>query len=44
MEEAIKLSPIVVVLKKSGKLGIYVDFKKLNATTKKRSFSITIHI
>jgi hypothetical protein len=29
------LSPIVVVLKKNGKLRICVDFRKLNATTKK---------
>jgi hypothetical protein len=29
------VSPIVVVPKKNGKLGIYVDFKKLNAMTKK---------
>jgi hypothetical protein len=35
LKEATWLSPIVVVLKKNGKLKIYVDFKKLNATTKK---------
>jgi hypothetical protein len=29
------LSPIIVVPKKNGKLRIYIDFKKLNATTKK---------
>ncbi len=33
--EAISLSPIMVVLKKNGKLRIYVDFKKLNKATKK---------
>jgi hypothetical protein len=32
IEEATWLSPIVVVLKKNGKLKICVDFKKLNAT------------
>jgi hypothetical protein len=30
-----RLSPIVVVLQKNGKLRICVDFRKLNATTKK---------
>jgi hypothetical protein len=35
LEEATWLSPIVVLPKKNGKLKIYVDFKKLNATTKK---------
>ncbi len=35
VEEATWLSPIVVVPKKNGKLIICVDFKKLNATTKK---------
>jgi hypothetical protein len=35
IEEATWLSPIVVVPKKNGKLNIYVDFRKLNATTKK---------
>jgi hypothetical protein len=38
MEEVTWLSPIVVVPKKNGK--IYVDFKKLNATTKKDPFLI----
>ncbi len=35
VEEAIKLSPIVVVPKKNGKLKIYVDFRKFNVATKK---------
>jgi hypothetical protein len=35
VEEATWLPPIVVVPKKNGKLHIYVDFHKLNATTKK---------
>jgi hypothetical protein len=35
VDEATWLSPIVVVPKKNGKLKIYIDFKKLNATTKK---------
>ncbi len=40
MEEATWLSPIVVVPKKNGKLKIYVDFKKLNATMKKDPFPL----
>ncbi len=35
IEEATWLSPIVVIPMKDGKLKIYLDFKKLNATTKK---------
>ncbi len=35
VEEATWLSLIMVVLRKNEKLKIYVDFKKLNATTKK---------
>jgi hypothetical protein len=35
VEEAIWLSPIVVVPKKNGKLCIYIDFKRLNAATEK---------
>jgi hypothetical protein len=35
VEEATWLSPIVVIPKKSGKLKIYIDFRKLNVTTKK---------
>jgi hypothetical protein len=34
------LSPIIVVPNKNGKLKIYIDFKKLNATTKKDPFSL----
>jgi hypothetical protein len=40
MEEATKLSPIVVVLKKNGKLIICVDFSKLNVATKKDPFPL----
>jgi hypothetical protein len=40
MEEATKLSPIVVILKKNGKLRICLDFKKLNAETKKDPFPL----
>ncbi len=40
VEEAIWLSPIVVMLKKNGKLRIYLDFKKLNATTKKDAYPL----
>jgi hypothetical protein len=35
IKEATWLSPIVIVPKKNGKLKIYVDFRKLNATTNK---------
>ncbi len=38
VEEAIWLSPIMVVPKKNGKLKIYVDLKKLNVTTKKKPY------
>ncbi len=38
MEEVTWLSPIVVVQKKNGKIKIYVNFKKVNATTKKILF------
>jgi hypothetical protein len=35
VEEATLLFLVVVIFKKNGKLRIYVDFKKLNAVTKK---------
>jgi hypothetical protein len=35
IKEATWLSPIVIVPKKNGKLKIYIDFRKLNATTNK---------
>jgi hypothetical protein len=38
VEEATWLSPIVIVLKKNGKLRIYVDFMKLNKATKKNPY------
>jgi hypothetical protein len=34
------LSPIVIVPKKNGKLKIYIDFQKLNATTKKDPYPL----
>ncbi len=34
------LSPIVVIPKKNGKLRICIDFKKLNATTKKDPYPL----
>ena len=37
------LSPIVIVPKKNGKLRVCVDYRKLNAVTKGRSFSSTIY-
>ncbi len=40
MEEATWLLPIVVVLKKNGKMKICVDFKKLNATIKKDPYPL----
>ncbi len=40
IEKATWLSPIVVVPKKNGKLRIYIDFKKLNATTKKDPYPL----
>lgn len=44
VEEATWLSLILVVFKKNGKLRICVDFRKLNATTKKDPYLfITFH-
>ncbi len=40
VKEATCLSPIVIVPKKNGKLKIYINFKKLNATTKKDPYSL----
>ena len=40
MDNATWLTPIVVVPKKNGKLRICVDFRKLNATTKKDLYAI----
>ncbi len=40
VEEATWLSPIVIVLKKNGKLKICIDFKKLNVATKKDPYPI----
>jgi hypothetical protein len=40
IKETTWLSPIVVVPKKNGKLRIYIDFKKLNATTKKNPYPL----
>ncbi len=34
------MSPIVIVPKKNGKLRIYIDFKKLNAATKKDPYPL----
>jgi len=44
IEEATWLSPIVIVPKKNGKLKIYIDFKKLNATTKKDPYPLLFKI
>ncbi len=38
VEDVTWLSPIVVVLKKNGKLRIYVNFRKLNKATKKNPY------
>ncbi len=40
IEEATWLSPKVIVPKKNGKLRICIDFKKLNATTKKDPYPL----
>jgi hypothetical protein len=40
VEETTWLSPIVVVPKKNGKLRISIDFRKLNAATKKDSYPL----
>jgi hypothetical protein len=40
MEEPIWLSPIVVVLKKNGKLKVCIDFQKLNVITKKDPYPL----
>ncbi len=39
-KDATWLSPIVVVPKKNGKLTICIDFRKLNATTKKDPYPL----
>ncbi len=40
VEETTWLSPIIVVTKKNGKPRMCIDFKKLNATTKKDSYPL----
>ncbi len=40
VKEVTWLSPIIIVPEKNGKLKIYVDFKKLNVTTKKDSYPL----
>ncbi len=40
MEQAIWLSPIVVISNKNNKLHICIDFWKLNATTKKDPYQL----
>jgi len=40
IEEVTLLSSIVVVPKKNGKLKIYIDFRKLNADTKKDPYPL----
>jgi hypothetical protein len=40
IEEATWLSPIIIVLKKNGKLNICIYFKKPNATTKKDPYPL----
>jgi hypothetical protein len=40
MEQVIWLSPIVVVLKNNNKLCIHIDFRKLNAATKKHPYPL----
>jgi hypothetical protein len=43
VEKAIWLSPIVVVLKKNGKLKICVDFRKFNVATKKDPYMLPFY-
>jgi hypothetical protein len=40
VKEATWLSPIVIVPKKNGKLKMCIDFRKLNATTKKDPYPL----
>jgi hypothetical protein len=40
VEKATWLSPMVIVLKKNGKFKKFVDFRKLNATTKKDPYPL----
>jgi hypothetical protein len=40
VEETTWLSPIIIVPKKNGKLKIYIDFRKLNETTKKDPYPL----
>ncbi len=40
IEEVTWLSPIIVVTKKNGKLRMCIDFKKLNAATKKDPYPL----
>jgi hypothetical protein len=40
VEEVTWLSPIVIVPKNNGKLKIYINFKKLNAATKKDPYPL----
>jgi hypothetical protein len=40
VEEATRLSPIVVVPQKNGKLHICIDFKRLNIATKKDPYPL----
>jgi hypothetical protein len=42
MEEVTWLSSIVIIPKQNGKFIICVDIRKLNSTTKKKTFSIII--
>lgn len=44
VEKTSLISLIMVVIKKNGKLQIYVDFKNLNVARKKKSISFIIHI
>ncbi len=40
VEDSTWLSPIVVIPKKNGKLKNYIDFRKLNITTKKDPYPL----
>jgi hypothetical protein len=40
VKEVTWLSPIIVITKKNGKMRIYIDFKKLHASTKKDPYPL----
>jgi poly(A) polymerase Pap1 len=43
VKEVTWMSPIIVVPKKNGKLSVYINFKKLYATTKKDPYPLLFY-